>query len=141
MLNYVESSLTEAQAGHSIIFVAHSLGGLVIQDALMQESKIESSYVMTWTTGIIFLGTPCFTNDTEWLEFGRRLTENSMATEGLETPKLAQLSSVSHEFRSWKRKRNASKRQIWCFYETLPVYRMGIVRFPISFRSIGAHVR
>ncbi|KAM5363810.1 hypothetical protein ACJZ2D_011844 [Fusarium nematophilum] len=44
-----------------LIFVAHSLGGIVVKEMLAFSStsdRIELKNIVTWTTGIIFLGTP-----------------------------------------------------------------------------------
>lgn len=104
----------------------------MVQDALLEESKSDRSYIMTWTKGIVFLGAPCFTDDAEWSQFGASIVGTRSTNKLSNVTKLAQLHRVNRDFRSWLEKRTSSKKEAWCFYESLPVYRMGIVSLRVS---------
>ena len=97
----------------------------MIQAALLLIGKeLERSSVINRIIGMIFLGTPFFSQRKEWAEFGKAITE---ATNVAQIPDLAQLFDVSGRFRSWLETKAGSRIPIWCFCESLPIYRKGIV--------------
>lgn len=129
--------LTSTKANRKIIFVVHSLGGLVIQRALStsRESRFHHLRIIeTCTIGICFLGTPHHGSDLA--KWGAVLTDIvnivkpanhgivKLLRRGSET-----LSNVQDSFHNVleKRKQEGSNIEIVCFYEQLPVGKSFIV--------------
>jgi hypothetical protein len=56
---YCERTLTE-ESSRPLIFVCHSLGGLVLKQALIQASARSENYkaILDSTRGVVFMGTP-----------------------------------------------------------------------------------
>ena len=117
-----------------IIFIAHSLGGLIIQDALSSPRKVIESSLMNRIRGIIYLGTPFFTRRLEWIQFINSLTKATKATQGPDPRKLIQLQDASVNFREWLKTTAGTRISIWCFFESLPIYRIGIVSILLKVR-------
>jgi hypothetical protein len=120
--------------------VAHSLGGLIVQDALLYSNRAEKSSVLTCTYGIVFLGTPCFSLEERWVPFVSSVARitNSIRSSNVET--FAQLVHLSSKFSSWRKTPFASRISIWSFYEVLPTDRMGIVRRAFLSRIVTGKV-
>jgi ankyrin repeat protein len=101
---------------------------LIVQDALLSLETAKSSLILNSILGIIFLGTPFFTQETEWAKFGKSITETTKATQLPDPSRLAQLRLVSGEFiGKWLKTLTGTRISIWCFFESLPLYRIGIV--------------
>lgn len=120
-----------------IVFVAHSLGGLVTQRALTisRESRFPHLQgIEACTVGICFLGTPH--HGADLAKWGRILTNivniakpaNSAPVRLLERDS-EMLRDVQDGFHNLleKRKDEGSKIRITCFYETLPLVRLLVV--------------
>jgi len=125
-----------------IIFVAHSLGGLVAEKtlALSKHSPFENMrQIERHTIGIIFLGTPHFGADAaKWATYGSHLISivrraNVKIVEVLR-PDSEVLASIQKEFQGVLRQRIDERTPIdvTCFYEELPVGVVGLVRFFLS---------
>ena len=110
-----------------IIFVAHSLGTLILQAALVEESKRSNSTILAFTKSIVFLGGPRFDNDQDWERFGAALTRILKGSLSLSQLQFDLFSEIRSKFDTLLNQPNVSKPDICCFYETLPVYRTGIV--------------
>ncbi|KAI9855850.1 MAG: hypothetical protein M1813_009369 [Trichoglossum hirsutum] len=127
-----------------IIFVAHSLGGLVTEDAIFIASgsaEIHIRQVGTCTTAIAFLGTPHFGSDLAgWAEFGGRIAKimkhaNTDIVSVLK-PRSEMLAKVQDGFYNVLRLREKENTQIaiTCFYEELAVPLAGedMTKYPNS---------
>ncbi|KAF2193637.1 hypothetical protein K469DRAFT_691167 [Zopfia rhizophila CBS 207.26] len=123
--------------GRPLVFVVHSLGGLVLQRALSlsrsrQEKHLQS--VETSTVGICFLGTPHHgSHAAEWgsyLAYFSQLIKptNSSLVEALK-PNSSTLGFIQRDFHQLleRRKQEGRPVEIVCFYEVLPVIRSVVV--------------
>ena len=121
-----------------IVFVAHSLGGLVVQDALAQSRNSAEPHIRQiehCTMGLLFLGTPHHgANLAAWASLASRMTRllrrpNSDIVDVL-TPGSEVLSRIQREFNNFLRTRQEGGHPIsvTCFYEELPVAIVGEVR-------------
>ncbi|KAL8819638.1 MAG: hypothetical protein Q9191_007691 [Dirinaria sp. TL-2023a] len=121
-----------------IIFVAHSLGGLVVEQALSHSKNAAEAHLLQIersTAGIVFLGTPhCGADLAAWAALGTRMA--SLASPIVRTnrdiltvlePGSEILRLVENSFHSILRRREeeGTKIQITCFYEELPVTGLG----------------
>lgn len=134
-----------SQENRKIIFVAHSLGGLVVQDCLWYSNGRPGTHlhqVASCTIGIAFLGTPHHGADlAAWAKFGSSITKivkysNSSIIAVLEQ-RSEVLARVQHDFHTLLRQRGGSESElaITCFFEELAVPVIGFVRlclFPID---------
>ncbi|KAL8831007.1 MAG: hypothetical protein Q9191_001103 [Dirinaria sp. TL-2023a] len=127
-----ENSDTE---GRKIVFVVHSLGGLVTQDCLCLSRRHPEKHlrqISVCTIGIVFLGTPHYGADlAAWAKFGTSIARtvkhaNTNIVSVLE-PGSEMLARVQDEFHGLLRKRKdeKSEMQITCFYEELPLHVIG----------------
>lgn len=107
-----------------LIFIAHSLGGLVCEQALLLcRDELSLRPIFEATAGIIFMGTPHYgSNLASWgtslgkmLKFFRRT--NTTIVESLE-PQSETLRAVEEDFQSLLKNRILECR-IHCFYETV----------------------
>ena len=128
------------KASRSLIFVVHSLGGLVIKTAILHanESRTQSmshlSAVADATAGIIFMGTPH--RGSEQAQWGGILAsvlgyvkqDNAELVKRLnkEEPRLALLQERFAKMLEM-RKEVGRPVNITCFYEELPVVVLGTV--------------
>jgi hypothetical protein len=112
------------------MFVAHSLGGIVVEDALLCSKNSGESHIqrlLECTVGIEFLGTPhCGSNLANWGMIFRHLTDLSRTTNILATlkPSSEVLARIQREFHTMLRVRSEqgkSPLHITCFYEETPV--------------------
>ncbi|KAI3316912.1 hypothetical protein HD806DRAFT_541795 [Xylariaceae sp. AK1471] len=123
---------------HPIIFVCHSLGGLVCEDALVkaqQQPERHLQNILRATRGIAFLGTPHHgAGLARWAEKLSRYTgivkqTNSKIVEVLKQDSEV-LARIQHDFHTMIRARNQEGLQpieISCFYEELPLVGVGFV--------------
>ena len=126
------------QEDRKIVFVAHSLGGLVTQDCLnLSRSNAEKhlQQISCCTIGIVFLGTPHHGADTAaWAKFGATIANTikhvntdivSVLKPGSEM--LARVQDGFHNLLRLRRDEN-SEIAVTCFFEELPL-PIGMVRF------------
>ena len=120
-----------------ILFVAHSLGGLVIEYALSHSRSAVERFlhqIEQYTAGIVFLGVPhCGADLGSWASFGTRMINVlKRANEdivGVLKPGSEMLRVVEKNFHNILRlrKEEGSEISITCFYEELPVIGIGEV--------------
>ncbi|OBT65046.1 hypothetical protein VE03_05181, partial [Pseudogymnoascus sp. 23342-1-I1] len=122
-------------SGRPIIFVAHSLGGLVCKEAILSSRNNPEPHlcdVFKHTTGIIFMGTPHRGSwMADWMKIpasrlGVLKSTNKSLLEVLETNNQL-LESVNVRFWSMVRGQRESGRrlEISCFFEELPLPVVG----------------
>ncbi|KAL2831521.1 Alpha/Beta hydrolase protein [Aspergillus cavernicola] len=120
-----------------LLFIAHSLGGLVVQQALISARESRTDHLQdieTRTVGICFLGTPHRgTNLATWGERFARVLNIFKPVNCQIVSLLGPRSKALHEMRRSfhnileKRKDEGSRIRIVCFYETVPMVRSCIV--------------
>ena len=118
-----------------ILFVAHSLGGLVIEYALSHSRSAVERFlyqIEQYTAGIVFLGVPhCGADLGSWASFGTRMTNVlKRANEDIVwvlKPGSEMLRVVEKNFHNILRlrKEEGSEISITCFYEELSVIGIG----------------
>lgn len=110
----------------TVLFVAHSLGGLILQAYL----PTCSSSLRASIHGLIFFGTPNLgLREEDWVEFSAAIDNalNSSSQSSLPTNlHLSRLRFISNEFQTWLPHQSFARKVI-CFYEVLPVGNVGIV--------------
>ena len=125
---------TEGSEPRPLIFVAHSLGGIVCKDALLQSSKSNDLImkgVFNDTVGLIFMGTPHTGAGLAWWAkvpanaLGVVKSTNKKLLEILETENEI-LTRIQNEFMQQIRStvNTPNEIQIVCFYETLPMHNL-----------------
>ena len=125
-----------------IVFVAHSLGGLVTEQALFYSKsshEVHLTQIERYTWGIIFLGTPhCGSDLAAWGVLGTRIAK-ILARPNREIVAVLDRGSemlrlVENNFYSVleKRKKEGRDIAITCFFEELPVLGVGEVRCLIT---------
>lgn len=124
--------------GRPLVFVTHSLGGLITEDALLFSKNSAEPHlqdVIHSVMGICFLGTPhCGSDLARWGGVAGRLV-NAVKTANVELvnvlkPDSEVLARVQREFHSMLRTlaRDTSKAlDICCFFEELPMRGVGEV--------------
>ena len=125
------------QEDRKIVFVAHSLGGLVTQDCLnLSRTNAEKhlQQISSCTIGIVFLGTPHHGADTAaWAKFGATIAKTikhvntdivSVLKQGSEM--LARVQDGFHNLLRLRRGENLEI-DVTCFFEELPL-PTGVVR-------------
>lgn len=121
-----------------IIFVAHSLGGLIVEHAINHSRSAAERHprqIEQYTAGIVFLGVPhCGSDLAAWASIGTRMVSilrraNKDIVDVLK-PGSEILRLVEKGFRSILslRQDEGSKISVVCFYEELPVIGVGEVR-------------
>lgn len=126
-----EHGLGETNNEHSkdVIFVAHSLGGLLVRAGLMHP---KFDRLRHRTKGIIFLGTPNFQKEDQWPSFIKTLFKTCGISKeqfrSLLPAAWTELNKINQDFIPWLRARNEPRRDICCFYETLPSAGRDLVR-------------
>ncbi|KAF4948389.1 hypothetical protein FGADI_9701 [Fusarium gaditjirri] len=121
-----------------IIFVCHSLGGLVCQDALVtakQRSEQHLQDIVNYTRGVIFLGTPH--HGSSLAKIGELVSRsvgliketNSDIVQVLtrDSEVLARIQDSFQALLMTRSKDEASMIDITCFYEELPTKRFGVI--------------
>ncbi|OCL11660.1 hypothetical protein AOQ84DRAFT_335546 [Glonium stellatum] len=139
-----------------IIFVAHSLGGLVCEDALISSRNSAEAHlhnIFDYTRGIAFLGTPhSGSGFARWAEqlaklIGLIKQTNSQILEILRTDSevLARIQADFHMMLRARIKNGSQQIAITCFFEELPLPGIGEVVVPMhsaiipAYMSIGIH--
>jgi pimeloyl-ACP methyl ester carboxylesterase len=130
-----ERSETETR---KIIFVAHSLGGLVTEQALIHSKNSAEQHlnqVERYTIGIVFLGVPHCGSDLEaWATVGRRMVSILKRTNkdilGVLNPDSETLHIVENNFHTNLRQRTDDPIKIVGFYEELAMKGIGEVTTP-----------
>ena len=123
-----------------IIFVAHSLGGLVTEQALTyskNSAELHLKQVERDTIGVVFLGVPhCGSNLEAWATIGRRivgvLKRTSKNILDVLNPDSEMLHLVENNFHTNIRQRRDNPIQITSFFEELAVTGIGEVRIAIG---------
>jgi hypothetical protein len=118
--------------GRPIIFVAHSLGGLVCEAALiLSQKRAILQPIFTDTLGVIFLGTPH--NGATIAHWGHRIaryisTFRRANADILDTlkPGSQELISIAEDFQHLLIQEDV-RIKVFCFYETLPIEPIGII--------------
>lgn len=120
-----------------ILFVAHSLGGLVVEHALNHSRSAAETVlhqIERYTAGVAFLGVPhCGADLAAWASIGTRMANVLRRTNkdivGVLEPGSEMLRTVEKGFRSILslRKDEGSQIFVTCFYEELPVVGVGEV--------------
>ena len=123
--------MLSTQEDRKIIFVAHSLGGLVVQNALRLSRASAETHIRqieTCTAAIMFLGTPHFGSEmAEWASIATGLAQligspNTKIVSALK-PDSEMLAEVQNGFHNLLRlrKEEQDELKIICFYEELPI--------------------
>ena len=120
-----------------ILFVAHSLGGLVVEQALNHSRSAAETVlrqIERYTAGVVFLGVPhCGADLAAWASIGTRmanvLRRANKDIVGVLKPGSEVLRAVEKGFSSILslRKEEGSQIFVTCFYEELPVVGVGEV--------------
>ncbi|KAL5313190.1 hypothetical protein ACEPPN_018923 [Leptodophora sp. 'Broadleaf-Isolate-01'] len=133
--------LTQAQNGQGlskipIIFLGHSLGGLVIKQALLNARDDPDNYLETWnaTCGLVFFGTPHRGGNTGALEefgvrFAKLFTNDSTANDLLMCLKPNSLFTQDSAERFSKQLKNF---KILTFFETRPTKFHGFSKIVVN---------
>jgi hypothetical protein len=106
------------------------MGGLIVQNLLLHSS---GRTILTSTVGIIFLGTPHFRSEPDWIDFGVKIAKCVTRRDPISTrPDSGDtrlLGEINHEFyAALPYDPKLGKRLgIYFFSERLPVYRVGLV--------------
>lgn len=126
----------------ALIFVAHSLGGLVCKRALLQSRNNPNTHlrgVFEYTKGIIFMGTP---HDGSWMAgwakisarcIGLFKSTNTSLLKVLETnDQLLEATQIEfwsmiRDLREHKQRDNGKPIEVACFYEAEPLQILGSV--------------
>ncbi|KAK1837152.1 Tetratricopeptide repeat-domain-containing protein [Podospora conica] len=135
LATYRESNDTNERP---IIFVCHSLGGLVCEDALIKSKERPEQHlqnILGSTRGIIFLGTPHHgAGLAQWAEllsrsFGLVKQTNSNIVKVLrrDSEVLARIQDSFHTMVMARSKQGLPPIEITCFYEELPLPGVGLV--------------
>ena len=120
----------------AIIFVAHSLGGLITEQALTHSKNGVEGHlkqVADNTIGIVFLGVPhCGADLAAWAMIGGRMTSLLKKTNkdilGVLSPNSEILHMIENNFHMQLRQRKDAPIEITCFFEELGVTGIGEVR-------------
>ncbi|KAK3897175.1 sesB-related regulatory [Staphylotrichum tortipilum] len=121
-----------------IIFVCHSLGGLVCEDALVtsrQRSERHLQSILHSTRGIIFLGTPHHgAGLAKWAELISRsiglvkqTNSNIIKVLRRDSEVLARIQQSFHTMVMARSREGLPRIEISCFYEELPLLGVGLV--------------
>ena len=120
-----------------IIFIGHSLGGLVIQQALLASKNAVEKYIQMihkCTYAIAFLGTPHLGADlARWAAFGSQIMSvfkcSNTGVLDILQPGSELLAQIQENFQKLLRLRERDGRPIHiaCFYEQLPLRVTGDV--------------
>ncbi|KAJ5646829.1 hypothetical protein N7490_003201 [Penicillium lividum] len=122
----------------SIIFVCHSLGGLVCEDALLTSKQRPERHlhnILRSTCGIIFLGTPHHgAGLARWAEvmsqfigLVKQTNSNIVDVLSRDSEVLARIQDGFHAMIKARREEGLLPIEITCFYEELPLTGIGAV--------------
>ncbi|KAJ4356668.1 uncharacterized protein N0V89_004704 [Didymosphaeria variabile] len=120
---------TSTPKDRPVIFVAHSLGGLVVANAVAGDKGVnkEGKSISDHTFGILFLGTPFEgSKKAEWGSFGERLKKmTGIKTEDLKDLKerSAKLQSINAALQTYVKDRDrGTPLYTVCYFEEFPTY-------------------
>lgn len=150
MLLVFRTALTYAmvQETRKILFVVHSLGGLLTQNALCLSRGSAEKHI--WRIGdctiaIAFLGTPNFGADlASWAKFGTNIVRTVIHANtdivSVLRPGSEMLASIQSGFHNILRlrKEEGLEISITCFYEELPLPIVGEVLDPCHFLLVSS---
>ncbi|PSK36144.1 hypothetical protein B9Z65_5959 [Elsinoe australis] len=124
-------------ADRPLFFVAHSLGGLVVEDMLLHAKNSAEDHmksVLSATAGICFMGTPhCGSHLADWAKVCRSVASMAGANTdivGVLQPQSEVLARIQQEFHTMIRARGDAGQpqlRITCFYEDLDTRGVGAV--------------
>jgi protein SERAC1 len=129
-LEYQLDHARSRDSSRPIFFVAHSLGGLVCEQALLLgDATRQSDSIVNNTKGILFMGTPHYGSSlASWGSILAKFAHNFRATnkEIVATLKRgsSELQRVGEEFQLMLRRPDVSI-EVVCFYEELPTPTLG----------------
>ena len=112
--------IVDVKTANPVIFVAHSLGGIILQSGLQhcKESLRRRAH------GIIFLGVPYVgALQEDWTSFMEMLDADAGRTRSRnksEDTALLNLQSINISFENWLGKQTWAQR-VFCFYEVSPM--------------------
>lgn len=123
--------LTIFKDSHAIIFIAHSLGGLIVQKALCLSRHSGHPHIQSiaqHTIAILFLGTPHLGSSlAPWAALGKRFAKlvaqpNDALIDVLQ-PGSTMLADIEHDFHQLLRamRNEGIELHITCFFEELPL--------------------
>ncbi|KAL5347666.1 hypothetical protein ACLOAV_007075 [Pseudogymnoascus australis] len=120
-----------------LIFVVHSLGGLVVENALALSRSSAETYLQNLeacTIGLAFLGTPHFGSDkASWGKFGAKIYNvvgiANTAIVAVLDPDSEVLATIQKRFHEIIRIRQKNNKpiEITCFHEELPFGKLGLI--------------
>ncbi|KAL8697121.1 MAG: hypothetical protein Q9201_007298 [Fulgogasparrea decipioides] len=138
-----------------LAFVAHSMGGIVCQDALLKSKNSadqHTQHIFEHTKGILFMGTPhCGSDLAEWADIGnrflryfRRVNHETLAILDRKSEVMARIRRNFHTMLRGRDQKKDREIAIICFYEELPVRFIGeiVPKHSASldrYTSIGIH--
>ncbi|CAO2649496.1 Nn.00g068810.m01.CDS01 [Neocucurbitaria sp. VM-36] len=119
-----------------VIFVCHSLGGLVCANALSKHhgTDLASANLVDKTIGVIFLGTPFEgSSKAKWAGRALRILDYISTTHKDDVKDLeersAKLMNINHEFQKFLKTRDRSETrqfvEIACYFEQYAMYKAG----------------
>ncbi|KAL9632948.1 MAG: hypothetical protein Q9164_004993 [Protoblastenia rupestris] len=122
----------------SLAFVAHSLGGIVCQDALLKSRGSADRYtqrILEHTEGILFIGTPhCGSGLAEWAVIGskflqcfRQINQGTLEILQQKSEVMARIRQDFHTMLRGLGQQQEKEIAIICFYEELPMRNFGEV--------------
>ena len=110
--------LRERERDVPIVFVAHSLGGLILQEAIYLEPKDSDPLLLPHLRGICLLGTPRFRDETKWNTFSRFIASQTDAKEVVAPSAISEYgTTINANFEAWLSARQRFPIEICCFYE------------------------
>ncbi|KAH6880024.1 hypothetical protein B0T10DRAFT_609642 [Thelonectria olida] len=136
--NFLSALATYREKGQNnerpIIFVAHSLGGLVCEDALVTSRASAEEHlkqISRCTRGIAFLGTPHSGTDlaasvdriVQWIANTRQVNTRVAKVLSRDSEVLSRVQSGFHSLLESRTNEELPKVSITCFYEELPIPR------------------
>ena len=137
LVHYKSMSLTPHQESGRIIFAVHSLGGLLVQEALNLSKTNYQEHMRSIeraTLGVVFFGTPLMGADlTSWAKIGNDMASLINQTDreivGILQPTSEMADRIRRDIRNLveNRRQLSDTLYIACFYEALPVHKLGRV--------------
>jgi protein SERAC1 len=127
---------TKTPSNRPIIYVAHSLGGLVVANALWQNDNAgkEEQALTDNVVGIIFLGTPfAGSQKATWGDIGLKIVKALGTTKDTDVKDLkersARLVTINEEFDKFTQRRDRKEKnkalppvRVVCYFEEQPTY-------------------
>ncbi|KAF4893329.1 Protein SERAC1 [Colletotrichum fructicola] len=121
-----------------IIFVCHSLGGLVCEDALVTSRYRPNGHlqaIVNSTRGIVFLGTPHHgaglaiwaDHFLKWISIFKQTNKSIVKTLRRDSEVLARIQDSFHTIIQSRNRDTNTSIEITCFFEELPIPGVGLV--------------